>query len=190
MERNHEQRRFRNTQYFIAENGQVYDSVRNVYVKPFLNYNGYSRVNLKIDGQRRKFYVHRLVAECFLNQDPKRTFVDHIDRNRLNNHVSNLRYVSASENNKNKSSLNGVAYEYFDDISDECVVINDYGGHNFTAYYYEESTDSFYVFNGIKYRKLHINYKRNGSAFVIMNDTENKRVRLIISRFKRLYGFI
>ena len=78
----------------------------------------------------------------------------------------------------------------FDDISDECVVINDYGEHNFTDYYYEESTDSFYVFNGIKYRKLHINYKRNGSAFVIINDTENKRVQLIISRFKRLYGFI
>lgn len=50
----------------------------------------------------KKYKVHRLVLETFVGFAPKdRPEVDHIDRNPSNNHVSNLRWVSRTENNRN-----------------------------------------------------------------------------------------
>ena len=52
------------------------------------------------DGHQQRFYVHRLVAIHFIkNHDPKKTYVNHKDGNKLNNHVENLEWVSPRENN-------------------------------------------------------------------------------------------
>ena len=51
----------------------------------------------------RKCGVHRLVAELFLPAPTELDLeVDHIDRNKLNNHASNLRWVSIKVNRLNK----------------------------------------------------------------------------------------
>lgn len=43
--------------------------------------------------------IHRIVATTFIpNTDPKKIFVNHIDGNKQNNHVSNLEWVTPSEN--------------------------------------------------------------------------------------------
>ena len=60
--------------------------------------NGYRIIGF----QRKKYYVHRLVAESFLGCPPKnKLYIDHINRIRSDNRVSNLRWVSAKENNDN-----------------------------------------------------------------------------------------
>lgn len=49
-------------------------------------------------------YCHRLVCRAFHGEAPAgKPFVDHIDRNRKNNNVTNLRWVSRSENACNRS---------------------------------------------------------------------------------------
>ena len=50
---------------------------------------------------KKCYLVHRLVAETFLDNPENKPFVDHIDRDRHNNNVSNLRWVTSSENNRN-----------------------------------------------------------------------------------------
>ena len=65
---------------------------------PAQNKNGYLQVSLWKDGKRKMVYVHRIVAETFLDADEKRNYVNHIDGNRLNNRVDNLEWVTASEN--------------------------------------------------------------------------------------------
>lgn len=53
---------------------------------------GYSRIIIAK-------HVHRLVAEAFIeNNEPEKCWVDHIDGNRSNNNVENLRWVTPSEN--------------------------------------------------------------------------------------------
>ncbi len=51
--------------------------------------------SVRCDG--KSHMVHNLVALAFLGERPRGTTVDHIDRNRENNHISNLRYATASE---------------------------------------------------------------------------------------------
>jgi hypothetical protein len=68
---------------------------------------GYKTVLLCPDTTTRKrLLIHRLVAEAFiLNPDNKPT-VDHIDRNKNNNCVENLRWATNHENNMNKDKIN------------------------------------------------------------------------------------
>ena len=56
------------------------------------------------------FSVHRLVAETFLENPENKPTVDHIDRNRLNNDVSNLRFATYKEQIENGSALR--RYDY------------------------------------------------------------------------------
>ena len=61
--------------------------------------------------------VHRLVAEYFIKNPLNKPCVDHIDLNRTNNNVNNLRYATFQENArnrglnvKNKSGVQGVCW--------------------------------------------------------------------------------
>ena len=95
---------------------------------------------------QKHYKKHRIIGLQFIdNDDPvHKTSIDHIDHNRANNHISNLRWVSHQENMKNISSNNGVKYEFVDKIDDEAIEITDYGKHHFEFYYYVQTDDSFY----------------------------------------------
>ena len=60
---------------------------------------GYSQVHLYgLLGKKRDAYVHRLVAEAFLENPRNCEQVNHIDGNKKNNHVSNLEWCTNQEN--------------------------------------------------------------------------------------------
>ncbi len=59
-----------------------------------------TQVNIK--HRVRKVFIHKVVAECWLGKKPEGMQVDHIDRNSLNNHYTNLRYVTKSEQMLNR----------------------------------------------------------------------------------------
>jgi hypothetical protein len=149
---------------------------------------GYIKVHLNL----QNYSKHRLIALQFIpNPDPARlTCVDHINRNRSDNHIENLRWVTISENVKNKTSHLGVEYEYLEDdeIPDDLIIVTDYGTHQFEDYYYSPSLDRFMFWNGAKTRLLHINYKITGAAFVVVRDTNNVRLSIFYTKFKKLYG--
>ena len=65
------------------------------------NSSGYMRVQLKLNGMGKYFFVHRLVALHFVdNPDPERcTIVNHIDSNYLNNSSDNLEWTTIYGNN-------------------------------------------------------------------------------------------
>ena len=70
-----------------------------VNVKP--NASGYLQVNVPI--RNTTTLVHRLVAEAFIDNPQGYTEIDHLNRNKLDNSVANLRWVTHSENMRNST---------------------------------------------------------------------------------------
>lgn len=68
-------------------------------MKPFNNGTGYMQVNLTgRDGTRKKHYVHRIVFSSFVSDIPEGLEVDHINNNRADNALSNLRLLTRADN--------------------------------------------------------------------------------------------
>jgi len=59
---------------------------------------GYSTLPLRPFGKSKTFYIHKLVAELFLKKgSPKQTFVIHLDYNKSNNYIANLKWATKAE---------------------------------------------------------------------------------------------
>jgi hypothetical protein len=101
--------------YVIYENGDIISFKRykeGKKIKPELNKsNGYLMICLRTkDGARFNNTIHRLLAKAFIPNPDNKPCIDHIDRNRQNNELSNLRWVSYIENNNNFTPRNGSIY--------------------------------------------------------------------------------
>lgn len=76
--------------------------IRCKLLSPYVHKNGYCRVILCRNAKSHKYdMVHRLVAEAFIPNPDSKPMIDHIDRNRQNNKVENLRWCTLSENMHN-----------------------------------------------------------------------------------------
>lgn len=62
------------------------------------NSQGYLRVSVHKNGQRKRYFCHRLVAKAFIPNPLDKPEVNHKDGNPLNNNLSNLEWVTSSEN--------------------------------------------------------------------------------------------
>lgn len=83
--------------YMIDESGNI-KNIKGRYIKPRYDKRGYLRVNLSHNGEKRTFFVHQLVMQTFNGLGKKYAVIDHIDGNKENNNINNLRYVSLGEN--------------------------------------------------------------------------------------------
>lgn len=88
--------------YKISNKGNVYSARYDRYLSLITNHKGYIEVHLCVDGKRRKFKVHRLVANAFINNPNDLPQVDHIDHVKSNNYVDNLQWITNKKNNQRK----------------------------------------------------------------------------------------
>lgn len=92
-------KRYRNSNYLVSKDGQVYNTKTSILLKPSLTSAGYKRCTLRIDGQNKSTFVHRMVVECWIDPNLKQSdIINHIDGNTQNNNYTNLEVCDKSEN--------------------------------------------------------------------------------------------
>jgi hypothetical protein len=89
--------------YEISTFGRVLNSNTGRVLLHGFDSNGYPNVRLSRNNKATTCKIHRLVAKAFINNPENKKCVDHIDNNRSNNHVTNLRWATHTENGMNSS---------------------------------------------------------------------------------------
>ena len=148
---------------------------------------GYIRCSM--NGKR--YLKHRIIATQFIPNPNGYTVVDHINRNKFDNRIENLRWTNQSENCKNKSSHLGKTYTIFNygDEPEDLIEVEEYGKHIFKNYYYSPEKNKFYLDTGVNFREIPILMNKKGLAYVMAEDTEQHRVSICFNKFKRIHGF-
>lgn len=90
--------------YSISNTGRIFSKRMKKPITLRISNHGYVTADLFTRRQgiirRKKVYVHRLVAMCFVPNPDNKDYVDHIDNNKTNNLYTNLQWVTNSENVK------------------------------------------------------------------------------------------
>jgi len=110
--------------YKINKQGEVWSCYYNKIMTPTLNRTGYNMIEIVKDKTPKQTSIHRLLAIQYLPNPNNLPMVDHIDRNKLNNCLDNLRWASSRTNNLNmgKTSKSGHQNIYIDNYN--CAVVN------------------------------------------------------------------
>ena len=102
--------------YEVSNLGNVKNSVTGNILRQGISV-GYYSVRLSQNNIKKSFKVHLLVGRAFLENPDNKPNIDHIDNNRLNNNILNLRYCTKQENirnskmnTKNTSGVKGVSF--------------------------------------------------------------------------------
>lgn len=96
-------KQFRDTPYFITEQGDVYRGGEKR--KLYKSNKGYFIADFWVNGIRTKHNLHRVVAELYVENIEQKCCVNHIDGDKTNNNVSNLEWVTFQENSQHSVNV-------------------------------------------------------------------------------------
>jgi hypothetical protein len=105
--------------YLLSTNGDLYSEWNGKMIKrkQCKDKDGYIHITLHKNGKRHTKKIHRLMGELFLKRIEGKNEIDHINRIKTDNRLSNLRWVNSRENkinrgidSRNKSGITGVRY--------------------------------------------------------------------------------
>lgn len=96
--------------YEVSNHGKVRSFCRgkNLILKSWKHYKGHLFLYLSKNGERRKFFVHRLVAVAFIPNPQMKLLVNHIDEVKHNNIVTNLEWMTEGENTRYYFTRRGI----------------------------------------------------------------------------------
>lgn len=150
-------------------------------IKLFPNDRGYLMFNVCNGGKRKTIMYHQLIVKLFIdpNYDSKTQQIDHIDHNRTNNSIENLKVVSAGQNQINKTGYKGKQAIYLEDIG-ENIPVN--AEHNV---YYSKTLDKFFRFveHIGKYRQM--TESKNYCHMQIGYAYNNKKYKVNTTKFRQ-----
>jgi len=87
--------------YMINKEGDVYGCKNKRMMKHHISYKGYNYVHLTKNNEGHQYFIHRLIAIQFIPNPNKLDQVDHIDMDKKNNKIENLRWVNNALNQQN-----------------------------------------------------------------------------------------
>lgn len=89
-----------NSDYMVSDHGRIlsFKGKSKLIISDVILSNGYKQVQIRQKGVPAIYFVHRLVAKAFIPNPKHLPQVNHLDGNKLNNHVSNLEWCDAYDN--------------------------------------------------------------------------------------------
>ena len=90
------------TNYQISNHGRVKNDKTNRILKNQIDNLGYEIIQLRNDNLSKSHRIHNLVANVFIPNPENKPCIDHIDNDKQNNNVNNLRWATKSENQHNR----------------------------------------------------------------------------------------
>ena len=87
-----------NENYEISTEGRIFNNKHDRFLESRKNKIGYYTIQISIDGELKSLYVHRLVAQYFIDNPNNKKQVNHKDMDKSNNNIENLEWVSAKQN--------------------------------------------------------------------------------------------
>ena len=150
-------------------------------IKLFPDGGGYLQFRVYNEGKRKDIKYHQIIVKLFIdpNYDSKTQEIDHLDRNKLNNSINNLKLVSRKENNMNRSCFyKGKQVIYLDDIGDSITVNAEH------EVYYSKTLDKFYrlITHTNQYRQL--TECKNHASMRICYNYNNKHYNINTTKFR------
>ena len=154
---------------------QIRNKITKEICKEWTNSSGYQVVKIN----DRLAYKHRLIAETFIpcTSGP---YIDHIDHDKSNNRVENLRWCSAKQNSNNRSNQERVS-----ELPATAVPALSYNLYILKDLYYDPETDTFYRDNGIDYNKI----RKNKRKRFYETDAYGRQFTLYHGQFRKQHGF-
>jgi hypothetical protein len=86
--------------YKITNDGKVFSISHRKFLSLRTDGNGYQLINLYdgINNSPKSYLIHQLVAQAFIDNPQNKPYVNHINKNKSDNKISNLEWVTPSEN--------------------------------------------------------------------------------------------
>lgn len=97
-------KRYKDTPYFVTQDGKIFRDGKQLKTQ-FQKKSGYEYKIMKVNGIRTSVYIHRMVAETYIENPENKPEVNHWDGNTKNNIISNLMWSTSSENKKHKTRI-------------------------------------------------------------------------------------
>ena len=85
--------------YEITQQGKVFNRFGKE-LEGEITKEGYKRITLYLNKERKRFLLHRLIAELFIDNPNNYPIVNHINGNKLDNRIENLEWITYKENTK------------------------------------------------------------------------------------------
>lgn len=97
-------KKFRDSQYIVYEDGRIFNTKTKRWIKPYkklFSRNSIERLSLSLylNGVKKNFLYHRVLAETFIPNPNNLPQINHKDGNPLNNSLDNLEWCTAKDNN-------------------------------------------------------------------------------------------
>jgi hypothetical protein len=108
---------FENRHYEVSNLGEIRNTETNYILKSSNNGNGYLYYTFRFDGNKKNYYVHRLVGLTFLENPNNLSEIDHKNAVRDDNRAINLRWCSRKENARFKPTSVGAIITFDKNIN-------------------------------------------------------------------------
>ena len=126
---------------------------------------------------------HRLIAQQWIPNPDDLPQIDHKNRDKTDNRIKNLRWVTHSENQLNRSSHFRIDYNYVDKLPTGSRPLILYNGHELEGYSFDEDFN-VYLWNGLKFRILHVHVKCGKYQFVRCHSIDGKCIDVYKSKLR------